>query len=776
MSKKLARILLVFACLFVLSGSMAAQAESASAGNSVSAVIAQLEAIDTLEEMQAARSNFTVSGNYSASNAAEHEAAHAGYAAYLSRMNAARMAAKTAYESLSADQKAQIDSALVAKIYDSLETVWYMDEHPDASWTITKGEGSYIYQFASGSKSTPIYELSPHCTAGLDMPQTFQLVDTTVYTGEWQPDGLYTGPGENNYDLAYCCDLETHIVENTHYRRVNLEDSGYYGPEAAKHIRAIVQNSYPFVSIDEMKKKLRSGGLESDVVSGLDRGEIIAAVQMAIWSYSNYCDLSNITYGGTFSVAHNKYSRPLHDFSNESWRWWSPVQNRVTYDPEANYRIGKLTSYLQDLPGVSAEEDELVISNVEILREEPVPNENGMFNVHLRVILNNGVSEGDNVTMTLTSTSSSGSTTTKSIAVESKTTYPMYIEASYGSTITVTLEGTQHLDKGVYYFDPENGRKTSQALVAVVPEKDVPVMSEASFDFKHDIDKGIRLYKSAPDTRAPISGITFNAYHVVPADGETISSIPTEEEILKYAVEANLAGTVTTDENGYGAIALDDGLYLLVEEASDKVEAPASPFYFTVPMQDSSNDATLEIVAVYPKNKPVTPENPSPDIPEPDKPEDQEGTFEIIKFSSANTSIMLAGAKFQVFRPAVSGDSDVRIITCDGIQYSVTPVLKSGEPVILTTGHDGTVTSPSLPYGAYFLVETQAPGGYNRLTEAVSVSIPGYDGDSQALVANEPGTELPATGGSGTAWFYLAGSLLVSLSALLLWVRKRSAI
>lgn len=399
-----------------------------------------------------------------------------------------------------------------------------------------------------------------------------------------------------------------------------------------------------------------------------------------------------------------------------------------------------------------------------------------MFNVHLRVILNNGVSEGDNVTMTLTSTSSSGSTTTKSIAVESKTTYPMYIEASYGSTITVTLEGTQHLDKGVYYFDPENGRKTSQALVAVVPEKDVPVMSEASFDFKHDIAKGIRLYKSAPDTRAPISGITFNAYHVVPADGETISSIPTEEEILKYAVEANLAGTVTTDENGYGAIALDDGLYLLVEEASDKVEAPASPFYFTVPMQDSSNDATLEIVAVYPKNKPVTPENPSPDIPEPDKPEDQEGTFEIIKFSSANTSIMLTGAKFQVFRPAVSGDSDVRIITCDGIQYSVTPVLKSGEPVILTTGHDGTVTSPSLPYGAYFLVETQAPGGYNRLTEAVSVSIPGYDGDSQALVANEPGTELPATGGSGTAWFYLAGSLLVSLSALLLWVRKRSAI
>ncbi|MBR4143686.1 MAG: Cys-Gln thioester bond-forming surface protein, partial [Firmicutes bacterium] len=68
-------------------------------------------------------------------------------------------------------------------------------------------------------------------------------------------------------------------VKGTHYRRLNLEEADYYEKDAAEHIRAIVQNSYPFVSLDEMKASLKAAGFEN--ADQLNRGEIIAAVQMA---------------------------------------------------------------------------------------------------------------------------------------------------------------------------------------------------------------------------------------------------------------------------------------------------------------------------------------------------------------------------------------------------------------------------------------------------------------------------------------------------------------
>ena len=56
--------------------------------------------------------------------------------------------------------------------------------------------------------------------------------------------------------MAYCCDVLTGLEYTTDYRRINLEDSNYYGQEASRHIRAILQNAYPYISIEEMKANL----------------------------------------------------------------------------------------------------------------------------------------------------------------------------------------------------------------------------------------------------------------------------------------------------------------------------------------------------------------------------------------------------------------------------------------------------------------------------------------------------------------------------------------
>ena len=93
----------------------------------------------------------------------------------------------------------------------------------------------------------------------------------------------------------------------------------------------------------------------------------------------------------------------------------------------------------------------------------------------------------------------------------------------------------------------------------------------------------------------------------------------------------------------------------------------------------------------------------------------------------------------------------------------------------------------------YYLYETKAPAGYNRLTDAVKFKITaGYDGsgenctsvttevnedDPQAglsiTVKNNKGAYLPSTGGIGTTIFYVLGGVLMAGAFVRLVVRKR---
>ena len=96
----------------------------------------------------------------------------------------------------------------------------------------------------------------------------------------------------------------------------------------------------------------------------------------------------------------------------------------------------------------------------------------------------------------------------------------------------------------------------------------------------------------------------------------------------------------------------------------------------------------------------------------------------------------------------------------------------------------------------YYLYETQAPDGYNKLSAPVSVKFfaqyessesplfaAGFpkvsintaaeSSELKAEVVNQTGAELPSTGGIGTTIFYIAGGLLVVAAIVLLITRKR---
>ena len=87
------------------------------------------------------------------------------------------------------------------------------------------------------------------------------------------------------------------------------------------------------------------------------------------------------------------------------------------------------------------------------------------------------------------------------------------------------------------------------------------------------------------------------------------------------------------------------------------------------------------------------------------------------------------------------------------------------------------------PNQTYYLYETKAPNGYNKLTAPVTIAIDG-DGnvtgctttnhEIQTLyVENKTGSTLPSNGGMGTKLFYTIGGILMAGAAIVLVVRKR---
>jgi fimbrial isopeptide formation D2 family protein/LPXTG-motif cell wall-anchored protein len=98
----------------------------------------------------------------------------------------------------------------------------------------------------------------------------------------------------------------------------------------------------------------------------------------------------------------------------------------------------------------------------------------------------------------------------------------------------------------------------------------------------------------------------------------------------------------------------------------------------------------------------------------------------------------------------------------------------------------GTINIGGFGAGTYYLVETEAPTGFNPLVGPVIITIADdgtitaeYNGTALENVSdlfeieNNAGTQLPSTGGIGTTIFYIVGSILVIGAGVVLITRRR---
>ena len=111
------------------------------------------------------------------------------------------------------------------------------------------------------------------------------------------------------------------------------------------------------------------------------------------------------------------------------------------------------------------------------------------------------------------------------------------------------------------------------------------------------------------------------------------------------------------------------------------------------------------------------------------------------------------------------------------------------EATKLVSDNNGMIEVEGLDADTYYLEETKAPGGYNKLAGPVKVVISHTVTDEgthmthtlkqdtidvgRVEIENKSGTELPETGGIGTTIFYVLGSILVIGAVVLLITKKR---
>ena len=154
--------------------------------------------------------------------------------------------------------------------------------------------------------------------------------------------------------------------------------------------------------------------------------------------------------------------------------------------------------------------------------------------------------------------------------------------------------------------------------------------------------------------------------------------------------------------------------------------------------------------------------------------------IKIDKFVKDNENNKLAGAKFDLYRTATQAEinagksSEIPHTSIQGIKLESDKV----------TDADGVATFAKYEANGtkydYYLVETQAPSGYNILDNAVKVNFTDAEVEATAgvytvKVPNSSGILLPITGGTGTVIFTIIGIALMVGAVVLFVVSRKKA-
>lgn len=523
-----------------------------------------------------------------------------------------------------------------------------------------EGEEYYWHSKSTEENTKTYYQRSVHriCEGGF-IPAIYNIVD---------------GAGKQ-YDV-YCCDFETGILasgERIAYRRLTLENSGYYPPEAASKIRAIAFNSYPVLSLEEMKARMSAAGYTLN--EGVSEEQLLSGAQRAIWQCSNNGPVKEqAVYNFSLKIKDgyaDVIKAPEEKYKESNWQHYN----------EINENVQKVYDYLMSLNGKEASPGGIVLNGV---TAAPLSaGTSGTADVLLKFKLENDrhggitLSEKDDLTLT-----ANGKTfPSREWRDEGNGEYSVTLQGvTAGENIDVTISGEQYLARDAYFYEPVSGRNAAQCFVGVA-EGMTPVFARGSFRIDEKTER--LAYLSVKKTSNRAGTYKFNVYKAENDTKELINTveITTAEANTCVASEKILlpAGTYIVEEEdaikaGYTLIVTVDGKEHTVN--SEKVENPSVQVTLSA---DSSAEVTVNFANCY------------EEIPS--------------SFGFKKTDEHDAGVKGAVF--ALFKDEDCK------------------EPTAYkqTSDSNGDVKFPLIPVGIYYMKETAAPYGYYLNKEVFKIEV-----------------------------------------------------
>ena len=527
-----------------------------------------------------------------------------------------------------------------------------------------EGEEYYWHSKSTEENTKTYYQRSVHriCEGGF-IPAIYNIVDSAG----------------KQYNV-YCCDYEVNILttgDKIAYRRLTLENSGYYDEEAAKKIRAIVLNSYPVLSLNAMRENMRNAGY--DLNDSVSEEQLLSGTQRAIWQCSNKSEVENqkvYRYSHRITDGYSDVIKVPEDTYKESNEY---------YDKNINENVQKVYDYLMSmsLNGREAPTGAIVLNSVEAAPLSA--GTSGAVDVLLRFELKNDrhggitLDEKDDLTLAANNQIFPCSEWKN----EGNGVYSVILNGvTAGAEIPLTVSGMQYLEKDAYFYEPVSGRNAAQCFVGVA-EGMTPVFANGSF--KIDGDAGKAAYLSVKKTSNMPGTYKFNVYNVKDdgAKGEIVKAVEltTTEEKPCVASEKILlpVGTYIVEEEdaikaGYMLIVTVDGKEHTVN--SEKVENPSA----RVTLQGNGEaEVTVNFANCY------------EEIPS--------------SFGFKKTDEHDAGVKGAVF--ALFKDEDCK------------------EPTAYkqTSDSNGDVKFPLIPVGIYYMKETAAPYGYYLNKEVFKIEV-----------------------------------------------------
>ena len=529
---------------------------------------------------------------------------------------------------------------------------------PDAA--MAEGEEYYWHSKSTEENTKTYYQRSVHriCEGGF-IPAIYNIVD---------------GAGKQ-YDV-YCCDFETGILasgERIAYRRLTLENSGYYPPEAASKIRAIAFNSYPVLSLEEMKTRMDKAGYTLN--ESVSEEQLLSGAQRAIWQYSNSDSVNNQAaynfslkikdgYADVIKAPEGKYKESGGEYYNE-----------------INENVQNVYDYLMSLNGKEASPGGIVLNGVQAAPLSA--GTSGAVDVLLRFELKNdrhgGITLDEKDVLTLTANNQIFPCS--EWKNEGNGTYSVMLQGvTAGENIDVTISGEQYLARDAYFYEPVSGRHAAQCFVGVA-EGSTPVFARGSFRIDEKTER--LAYLSVKKTSNRAGTYKFNVYKAENDTKELINTveITTAEANTCVASEKILlpAGTYIVEEEdaikaGYTLIVTVDGKEHTVN--SEKVENPS----VQVTLQENSEaEVTVNFANCY---------------------EEIPSSFGFKKTDEHDAGVK--GAVFALFKDEGCTEPTAYKQTSDS---------------------NGDVKFPLIPVGIYYMKETAAPYGYYLNKEVFRVEV-----------------------------------------------------